>query len=64
MSAAIVITIPTPVAIKTLVLSVILRLIVSLGPEFTLTMLGFAIVSIMLGFSIVKIVLGFAIVST
>jgi hypothetical protein len=47
-SAAIVITIPTSMAIKSLVISVIFRLIFSLGPEFTLTLLGFAIVSIAL----------------
>jgi hypothetical protein len=42
--AAIVITIPTPMAIKSLVLSAILRFIFSFGPELTLTILGFAIV--------------------
>ena len=44
-SAAIVIAIPSQVAIKCLVLSTILRFIVSVGPEFTLTLLGVAIVS-------------------
>ena len=45
-SAAVVITIPTPMAIKSLVMASILRLIFSFGPEFTLTLLGFSIVSI------------------
>jgi hypothetical protein len=35
---------PTALAIKCLVCSVILRLIVSAGPEFTLTLLGVSIV--------------------
>ena len=44
-SLAIVITVPNAGAIKCLVLSFILRLIVTAGPEFTLTLLGISIVS-------------------
>ena len=47
-SAAVVITIPTSVAIKCLVFSFVLRMIASLGPEFTLTLLALAIVSALL----------------
>ena len=44
-SAAIVITLPTKMAIQALGTSFILRMIVSLGPEFTLTVLALALVS-------------------
>lgn len=43
-SAAIVITLPTKMAIQALGTSFILRMIVSLGPEFTLTVLALALV--------------------
>ena len=46
-SAAIVITLPTKMAIQSLGTSFILRMIVSLGPEFTLTVLALALVSIL-----------------
>ena len=46
-SAAIVVTVPSSVAIQLLVLFSILRTIVSCGPEFTLTILGLAIVRMM-----------------
>ena len=49
-SAAIVITLPTKMAIQALGTSFILRMIVSLGPEFTLTVLALALVSIYLFF--------------
>ena len=43
-SAAVVITVPSTLAIKSLVVSTILRLIVSAGPEFTVSLLGVAMV--------------------